>query len=158
MRAKRHRGKEPATSSEDEQRCTSSDSFLAANQQESKQEQRAEEESLQEQRAEEENKENAESSEHVKSMERSAREGPEPEREHAGPFLIQPSARLLRRTRMKPISLDELTPEHLDLYLSEFIPPNPMMETNEVQRPSIDAYARVYQQEQDETNWPTADV
>jgi hypothetical protein len=157
IRAKRNRGKEPAASSEEEERYTSSDS-LPANQHESTPEQRAEEESVQEQRAEEENKENAESNEHVKSMKRSAREGPEPEREQAEPFLIRPSATLLRRTRMQPISLDELTPEHRELYLSEFIPPNPMMETNEVQRPSIDAHAHVYQQEQDGEYWPTVGV
>jgi hypothetical protein len=150
IRAKRRVCKEePATStsSEDEERCTPPESFPADPNAR-----------MLEQRAEEENKENTENTEHDKAMKRSVRESPEPEREHTEPILIQPYARLLQRPRIQPISLDEFTPENRDLYLREFLPPNPMMETNEMQKPLIDSYTQVYRHEEDGDNWPIVSV
>ena len=146
LRAKRRGGKEVASASEDEERCTSSsESFPAVHN-----------ESIQEQRAEEENKENAENNEETKFMKQSARESPEREWSMNDPILILPSARLLQRTCIHPIALDELNSEHQELYLREFIPPNPMTEARDVWKPAdTETYVDSYEHEQDEDNiWP----
>ena len=46
-------------------------------------------------------------------------------------LLIKPSARLLRRAKVEPISVDELPTEERELYLRDFFPPDPAIPPSE---------------------------
>ena len=48
------------------------------------------------------------------------------------PMLIQPSARLLRRAKIEAISVDELPAVEREMYLKDFLPPNPAIPTSEM--------------------------
>ncbi|CAB9506552.1 expressed unknown protein [Seminavis robusta] len=111
--AKRRGGKDGSAPTEEEERCMSSESAQGEGIQASS-------------TSEEENKENMEKESTCKRQE------PEPAIEQQ-PIFIRPSPRLLRRPRIQPISISELSPEIRDTYLREFLPPHPMIEVNKEQ-------------------------
>jgi hypothetical protein len=77
------------------------------------------------------------------------------------PLMIRPSAALTRRRCFEAISVDQLDPAERELYLRDFLPPNPAIRRKTTKNLILRASTNAYEpSEQDENNyaWPVVKV
>jgi hypothetical protein len=75
-----------------------------------------------------------------------------------GPIMIRPSAKLIRRRVPESISVDQLEPHERDLYLRDYLPPNPDIRRKPTKNHVIHARQIYPSSARDENTWPVVQV
>lgn len=127
MKAKRGRGSSASTSSEEEIKYTASDESSPPHKRKKERISASSSSSFERTVDEKENvasAKNDDSSGHDQTTRREISQ-------NEGIILIQPSARLLRRAKVEPISVNELHADEREIYLRDFLPPDPAIPSSE---------------------------
>ena len=75
-----------------------------------------------------------------------------------GPIMIRPAVKLIRRRVPESISVDQLEPHERDLYLRDFLPPNPDIRRKPAKNHVIHARQIYSSSTRDENTWPVVEV
>jgi hypothetical protein len=75
-----------------------------------------------------------------------------------GPIMIRPAVKLIRRRVPESISVDQLEPQERELYLRDFLPPNPNIRRKPAKNHVIHARQIYSSSARDENTWPVVEV